>query len=64
LVEYFSVPSIAHYLIFFPHKGVVVHHARGKGGEIATSFVHSGSILLDPPGMTLPIEGILEIGRQ
>ena len=28
LVEYFSVPSIRHYLIVNPAKNVVVHHAR------------------------------------
>ena len=28
LVEYFSVPSIRHYLIVNPEKSVVIHHAR------------------------------------
>src|SRR5256884_1643261 len=36
LVEYFSVPSIRHYLIVNPTKLVVVHHARDEDGEIST----------------------------
>lgn len=63
LVEYFSVPSIRHYLIFFPHKGVVVHHAKDDQGEISTSFVHSGSIQLEPPGISVSVDGTLALGR-
>lgn len=63
LVEYFSVPSIQHYLIFFPHKRVAVHHARGGGDRIMTTLVHSGTIELAPPGIVVPIESILEVGR-
>lgn len=64
LVEYFSVASIQHYLIFFPHKGVAVHHARGGPGQIETKLVYSGAVVLDPPGMALLIDGILAIGRD
>ena len=63
LVEYFSVPSIRHYLIVFPQKGVVVHHSRAAEGQIATQFARSGSIHLDPPGIALTLEGILAAGR-
>src|SRR5262245_54631732 len=42
LVEYFSVPSIQHYLIVNPVKKVVVHHARGQGGKILTEIASSG----------------------
>lgn len=62
LVEYFSVPSIRHYLIFFPHKRVAVHHAKDARGEITTSFVHSGVINLAPPGIELSVDAILAIG--
>jgi hypothetical protein len=50
LVEYFSVPSIQHYLIVFPHKRVVVHHQRGAGRQIATRLLSSGVLELNPPG--------------
>jgi Uma2 family endonuclease len=59
LVEYFSVPSICHYLIVNPIKKVVVHHARGQGGNIATRIVTAGEIVLTPPGMTVPAAELL-----
>jgi Uma2 family endonuclease len=63
LVEYFSVPSIRHYLIVNPGKKVVVHHARGEGTDIATRIASSGAIDLTPPGMTVPVAELLpEIG--
>jgi Uma2 family endonuclease len=64
LVEYFSVPSICHYLIVNPIKNVVVHHARGQGGgDISTHIASSGVISLTPPGMTIPVAELLpEVG--
>jgi Uma2 family endonuclease len=63
LVEYFSVPSISHYLIVNPIKKVVIHHARGRGSDIVTHIVRSGEISLQPPGMTIPVAEMLpEIG--
>jgi Uma2 family endonuclease len=64
LVDYFSLPSIRHYLIFFPQKGAVVHHAKDDRGGIATNILHSGTIRLDPPGMDLPLEDVLSVGRD
>jgi Uma2 family endonuclease len=55
LVEYFSVPSIHHYLIVNPAKKVVVHHARGQGGKLSTLIANTGEIDLTPPGMTVPV---------
>jgi len=64
LVEYFSVPSIHHYLIVNPSKKVVIHHTRGQGGgNISTHIARSGVIDLTPPGMTVPVAELLpEIG--
>jgi Uma2 family endonuclease len=59
LVEYFSVPSIRHYLIVRPEQNVVIHHARSDGGDIVTRIVATGDIDLVPPGMSIPIEQIL-----
>ncbi|MGH6816893.1 MAG: Uma2 family endonuclease [Hyphomicrobiaceae bacterium] len=56
LVEYFSVPSIRHYLIVKPDKEAVIHHARNETGEIATRIVHEGEIDLTPPGILVPVE--------
>jgi Uma2 family endonuclease len=63
LVEYFSVPSIHHYLIVNPTKKVVIHHARGQGGDISTRIASAGEIGLTPPGMTVPVAELLpEVG--
>jgi Uma2 family endonuclease len=59
LVEYFSVPSIRHYLIVNPMKQVVVHHARDEGGEISTRIMSDGQLDLTPPGMTVPVRELL-----
>jgi Uma2 family endonuclease len=55
LVEYFSVPSIRHYLIVNPAKRVVVHHARDEVGEISTHILSGGQLDLRPPGMAVPV---------
>ena len=63
LVEYFSVPSIRHYLIVNPTKKVVIHHARSEGGDISTRIASSGEVDLTPPGMKIPVAELLpEIG--
>ena len=59
LVEYFSVPSIRHYLIVNPTKQVVVHHARDEDGEISTRIMSAGQVELAPPGMTVPVRELL-----
>jgi Uma2 family endonuclease len=62
-VEYFSVPSIQHYLIVNPTKKVVIHHARSRSGDISRRVASSGEIDLTPPGMTIPVAELLpEIG--
>jgi Uma2 family endonuclease len=58
LVDYFSVPSIHHYLIVYPEMAVVVQHRRNEGG-IDTRIAHAGDITLDPPGMTVSVAGLL-----
>jgi len=61
--EYFSVSSIQHYLVVNLDDRVVVHHARGPGGEIAKRIAASGEIDLTPPGMAVPVAELLpEIG--
>lgn len=58
LAEYFTVPSIQHYLIVLPNSPAVIHHQRGGDGAIRTTIIKSGEIPLDPPGITLPIAGL------
>lgn len=59
LVDYFSVPSICHYLIILAEQSVVVHHRRVDGGEIETRIMRDGNIALSPPGMTVPFAVLL-----
>jgi Uma2 family endonuclease len=63
LVEYFSVPSIRHYLIVNLEKGVVVHHARSEAGNIATRILSDGDLMLDPPGMAIAVKPLLDSGK-
>ena len=63
LVEYFSVPSIKHYLIVNPAKNVVVHHARSEAGAIATRILSAGEVELTPPGMTVRVAELLPPGQ-
>jgi Uma2 family endonuclease len=59
LVEYFSVASIAHYLIIFPEKRAVVHHQRNARGTLDTRIVSEGDIKLSPPGMMVTFAALL-----
>jgi Uma2 family endonuclease len=54
-VGYFRVASIQHYLIVDPDKRLLIHHARGAGDVVNTRIVNEGSLLLDPPGLTLAV---------
>jgi Uma2 family endonuclease len=58
LVGYFRVSSIRHYLIVDAAKRVVVHHQRTEGEALATRIHASGSLALDPPGITLRVEDL------
>ena len=48
LLEYFTVPSIKHYLIVRTLERAVVHHYRNPGGDLSNVIVRSGSA--DPSG--------------
>ena len=54
LTEYFSVPSIQHYIVVDATKSLVIHHCRQDADQILTRIIREGDIVLDPPGMTVP----------
>jgi hypothetical protein len=56
LEGYFSLPSLAHYLILDRDRRVVIHHARGREGVIETRILHDGRLRLDPPGLDVAVE--------
>ena len=59
LAGYFTVPSIRHYLIVDPARRVAIHHRR-DGAEIATRILGQGPLRLDPPGLDLLVEDLLD----
>ena len=58
LQGYSRVASVQHYLIADPDTRVVIHHARGHDDVVATRIVNEGSVLLDPPGLTLALSAV------
>lgn len=58
VAEYFSVPSIRHYLIVDPMKPVVIHHCRDAAGAIHTTIHTAGVLPINPPGLELTVEDI------
>jgi Uma2 family endonuclease len=55
LIGYFSLPSIAHYLVLDPERRVLIHHKRGQGDVIETRILTEGVLRLDPPGLEAPV---------
>jgi Uma2 family endonuclease len=55
LAGYFSLPSLAHYLILDPERRTAIHHKRGQGEVIETRILTSGPLRLDPPGLELAV---------
>lgn len=51
LEGYFSLPSLAHYLLLDPERRVLILHSRGREGVIETRILREGEIHLDPPGL-------------
>jgi Uma2 family endonuclease len=59
VIEYFSVPSIRHYLVVVPEKRAVVHHMRNEDGTLSTYIGRNGDLVLDPPGIKVPVTGLV-----
>ncbi len=57
LQGYFSLPSVAHYLILDPDKPLLIHHRRGPDGTIVTRFVTERILRLDE----LPNDAVLDL---
>jgi len=61
LVDYFQVPSVAHYLIVHATRRVVTHHRRTSEG-IDTQIIVAGRIEMNPPGITISLDEIYDFG--
>ena len=61
LDNYFRIPGLMHYLIVDPVRRGAIHHTRqGEAGAIVIRLYHSGSIAMNPPGITIDVVGLLE----
>jgi Uma2 family endonuclease len=56
LRDYFRVPSLQHYLIVWPETRRIVRHSRQSSDDIATEVLTAGDIILDPLGLTVPLD--------
>jgi Uma2 family endonuclease len=55
LEGYFSLPSLAHYLLIDPDRAVLILHSRAREGVIETRILHEGAVRLDPPGLAFEV---------
>jgi Uma2 family endonuclease len=59
LAGYFSLPSVAQYLLVETERRLIVHHHRAWGDdELHTSIVRAGSLHLAPPGVDFDIDAV------
>jgi Uma2 family endonuclease len=58
---YFSLASLAHYLILDPDRRVMIHHRRGRAGAIETRVLREGVVILDPPGFEAQVAAFFAI---
>ena len=66
LIEYFSLPSVHHYVLVHPDRQVIVHHRRIEGNAIETRIASRGTLEFDPPGFAVDIDRFfsdLPLGR-
>jgi Uma2 family endonuclease len=58
LESYFSLGSLAHYLILDPDARVLTCHTRMPGGAVEPHILREGALRLDPPGIELETEDL------
>jgi Uma2 family endonuclease len=55
LQGYFRLDSVRHYLVLDPVRKTVLHYFRDGAGGISTAQLSSGRLLLQPPGLVIPV---------
>ena len=58
LGDYFTLPSVRHYLVVNADTGTITHHCRTGSGDISTRVLREGELVLDPPGLTIEVAGL------
>jgi Uma2 family endonuclease len=59
LADYFSIPSVQHYLLVRPSRPEIIHHRR-VAEKIETLIIREGSVDLTPPGIRLSLAEIYD----
>ncbi|MFO1038326.1 MAG: Uma2 family endonuclease [Geminicoccaceae bacterium] len=62
LEDYFRLPSVRHYLIIKTSNRTLIHHARDEAGALQTRIVRTGTLELQPPGLSLDVESLFPPG--
>jgi Uma2 family endonuclease len=60
LLNYFTLPSVEHYLVVNTSKRTVLHYTRGRDGQPTLRTVSEGELRLDPPGLTISVAEIFD----
>ena len=55
MTRYFLNQSIQHYLMVVVQDRKIVHHKRMPDGNISTRIIATGDLVLDPPGLVVPM---------
>jgi Uma2 family endonuclease len=55
LHDYFTLPSIRHYLVLDAEERAAAHHRRDEDGDISPRILRAGSVVLDPPGLMIAV---------
>jgi Uma2 family endonuclease len=55
LADYFTIPSLHHYLVIELNKRYILHYQRQPDGNVLVRVVRDGQIKLDPPGITIAV---------
>ena len=58
LADYFTLPSVMHYLVVRADRPAIIHHRRQHDGTILTTLAADGVIDLDPPGFMIAVADI------
>jgi Uma2 family endonuclease len=61
LTDYFTIPSVRHYLIVSANRRRAVHHRRLDDGEITTAPVTDGEISFEPPGLSITLDACYQL---
>jgi Uma2 family endonuclease len=56
LIGYFKVNSVRHYLVMDPESRIVTHHSRAADGQVLAEPQSTGTLRLDPPGISVEVE--------